>query len=272
MPLILTPRSAAAACLAIDLVGILPERVALLSLDEINSLPVLADGHSCELGNLFTADGDPTDLAIECRGDFSRVHRVAAGMTAGTVRVVGSVGRHAGEGMSGGRLDITGDAGDWLACELTAGEVRVAGGAGDNVAAALPGSVMGMRGGRVIVAGRVGHLLASRLRRGVVAVGGGCGEAAGFEMRAGTVVIGGEVGRQPGLGMRRGSVIALADRPHPPAMFRSGAVWRPPFLHLLFRSLAAAGFLPAGAIRPGNWRQWHGDTLAGGRGELLHPA
>jgi formylmethanofuran dehydrogenase subunit C len=272
MPLILTPRAVAGAPLAIDLAGIMPQRVATLTLAEIARLPVLADDHPCELGHVFTAAGDPSDLAIECRGDFTRVHRVAAGMTAGTVRVAGSVGRHAGEGMCGGRLDIEGDAGDWLACELTAGDVRVAGDAGDNVAAALPGSVVGMRGGRVIVAGRVGHLLASRLRRGVVAVGGGCGAAAGFEMRAGTVVIGGEVGSQPGLGMRRGSVISLTDSPRPAAMFWPGAAWRPPFLHLLFRSLAAAGFAPAAAIRPGNWRQWHGDMLAGGRGELLHPA
>jgi formylmethanofuran dehydrogenase subunit C len=182
------------------------------------------------------------------------------------------VGRHAGEAMSGGRLEITGDAGDWLACELAGGDVFVAGDAGDNVAAALPGSVVGMRGGRVIVAGGVGHLLASRLRRGVVAVGDGCGDAAGFEMRAGTVVVGGEVGSHPGLGMRRGSMISLTDSPRPAAMFQRGSAWRPPFLNLLFRSLAAAGFAPAGAIHPGNWRQWHGDMLAGGRGELLHPA
>jgi formylmethanofuran dehydrogenase subunit C len=272
MPLILTPRAAATAPLAIDLAGIVPQRVAPLSLAEINRLPVRADGRHWDLGEMFTAQGDPADLAIECRGDFSRVHRVAAGMTAGTVRVAGSVGRHAGEGMSGGRLEIIGDAGDWLACELAGGDVFVAGGAGDNVAAALPGSVVGMRGGRVIVAGGVGHLLASRLRRGVVAVRGGCGDAAGFEMRAGTVVVGGEVGSQPGLGMRRGSVISLTDSPRPAAMFQPGSAWRPPFLYLLFRSLAAAGFAPAGAIHPGNWRQWHGDMLAGGRGELLHPA
>lgn len=272
MPLILTPRADAAEPLAIDLAGIVPERVAPMGLAEIVRLPVRADGHACELGELFHAEGDAADLAIECRGDFSRVHRVAAEMTCGVVRIAGGVGRHAGEAMSGGRLEITGDAGDWLACELAGGDVRVDGNAGDNVAAALPGSTMGMRGGRVIVAGSVGHLVASRLRRGVVAVGGGCGEGAGFELRAGTVLIGGAVGSQPGLGMRRGSVIALTDRPRPPASFRQGAAWRPPFLSLLLRSLAEAGFTPARGFPPGNWRQWHGDTLAGGRGELLHPA
>jgi formylmethanofuran dehydrogenase subunit C len=272
MPLILTPRTSSSAPLAIDLAGIVPERVAPLERAQIARLPVRADGHACELGELFDAEGDATDLAIECRGDFSRVHRVAAGMTSGVMRIAGGVGRHAGEAMEGGRLEITGDADDWLACELAGGDVRVDGSAGDNVAAALPGSRVGMRGGRVIVAGSVGHLVASRLRRGVVAVGGGCGEGAGFEMRAGTVLIGGAVGNQPGLGMRRGSVIALTDCPRPPATFRRGAAWRPPFLSLLLRSLSAAGFAPTMAVFPENWRQWHGDTLAGGRGELLHPA
>ena len=241
MPLILTPRSVATAPLAIDLAGIVPRRVAPLTLAEIARLPVRADGLRRDLGEVFSATGDPADLVIECRGDFSRVHRVAAGMTSGVMRLAGSVGRHAGEAMGGGRLEITGDAGDWLACELTGGDVFVAGDAGDNVAAALPGSTAGMRGGRVIVAGHVGHLLASRLRRGVVAVGGRCGEAAGLEMLAGTVVIGGELGRQPGLGMKRGSLIALTDRPRPPATFRPGTAWRPPFLQLLLRSLATAG-------------------------------
>lgn len=272
MPLVLTPRPVATPPLAIDLAGILPHRVAALSLHEIACLPARADGRGCDLGDLFAIAGDPTDQVIECHGDFSRVHRIAAGMTSGHLRVIGDAGRHAGEGMTGGRLDVEGDAGDWLACELAGGDVRVAGSAGDNVAAALPGSVVGMRGGRVIVAGRAGHLVGARLRRGVVAVGGGCGTGAGFEMRAGTVVVHGTVGLQPGLGMRRGSVIALNDRLSPPATFRRGAIWRPAFLHLLLRSLAAAGFAPAGRIGPGNWRQWHGDALAGGRGELLHPA
>lgn len=272
MPLLLTPRVAASSTLGIDLTGILPLRVAALSLREVAGLTVAADDRPHRLGDLFDIAGDPSDQVIECRGDFSRVHAIAAGMTAGRVRVVGSVGRHAAAGMTGGRLDVLGDAGDWLACELEGGEVQVTGAAGDNVAAARPGNPTGMRGGRVIVAGRAGHLLGARLCRGVVAVGGGCGAAAGFEMRAGTVLVGGDLGEQPGLGMRRGSVVALTARPRPPATFRRGVAWSPSYLPLLLRSLAAAGFEPAGLIRGTCWRQWHGDRLAGGRGELLHPA
>jgi formylmethanofuran dehydrogenase subunit C len=256
--------------LSVDLGGILPERIASLSLAEIARLPIQADARPCDLGAVFDISGT-ADGVIECRGDFSRVHRVAAGMRSGTIRATGALGRHAAEGMLGGRLDVAGDAGDWLAAEMVGGEVHVGGDAGDNLAAALPGSPFGMRGGLVVVAGNAGALAGSRLRRGIVAIGGDCGDAAGFEMRAGTLVVGGDLGRQAGLGMRRGSVIALAKRPVLPATFRRGAVWRPAFLPLLLRRLAATGMADAAAAAPPVWRQWHGDMLTGGRGEILHP-
>ena len=272
MPLVVRPRFSSSGPLSIDLSGLVPQRVAAMSAAEAATLRIRVDGRPAPLGEVFELSGAADDLTIECRGDFSRVHRVAAGMAAGTIRVLGPVGRHAGEGMTGGLLDVAGDAGDWLACELGGGEVRVSGNAGDNLAAALPGSSVGMRGGLVQVAGHAGHLAAARLRRGVVAVGRGCGDAAGFEMRAGTVVVGGPLGPGAGLGMRRGSFVALDPQPPVPATFRRGAAWRPPFLPLLFRRLAAGGFAPTRAVSPSLWRQWHGDFLAGGRGELLHPA
>jgi formylmethanofuran dehydrogenase subunit C len=272
MPLVVSPRFTSSETFAIDLAGVVPQRVATLSIAEVGDLRILADGRSASLGELFDLSGAANDLTIECRGDFSRVHRIAAGMAGGTMRVLGSVGRHAGEGMTAGLLDVAGDAGDWLACELVGGEVRIAGDASDNVGAALPGRSVGMRGGLVQVAGRVGHLAGARLRRGVVAVGRGCGDAAGFEMRAGTVVVGGPLGAAPGLGMRRGSIVALTAQPTVPTTFRRGRAWHPPFLPLLLRHLAAGGFAPARAVAPPLWRQWHGDFLAGGRGELLHPA
>jgi formylmethanofuran dehydrogenase subunit C len=89
-------------------------------------------------------------------------------------------------------------------------------------------------------------------------------------MRAGTVVVAGRVGPHPGLGMCRGSLVALADQPAIPATFQRGRAWTPPFLGLLLGSLARAGFRPASPV-PGRWRQWHGDLLAGGRGEILCP-
>ncbi len=272
MTLLLEPTTdtATAGPLAVDLAGILPERLGPLSLDTIRKLPIRADERPCELGAVFRISGSATDGVIECRGDFSRVHAVGAGMTAGTILVAGSVGRHAAEGMTGGRVEIGGDAGDWLATEMAGGLVRVAGHAGDNVGGGLPGSEHGLRGGLVIVTGDVGCLAGARMRRGLVAVGGACGAAAGFEMRSGLIVVGGRAGHHAGLGMRRGSLVFLADIPTVPACFARGRAWAPPYLGLLIRRLKRAGFQPSSPL-PSSWRQWHGDLLDGGRGEILHP-
>jgi formylmethanofuran dehydrogenase subunit C len=288
MPLVLAhrPSTSTASPLAIDLDGIVPERLAGLAPDVVARLPIRADGHGCRLGDLFDIEGDAGDGTLECRGDFSRVHQVAAGMTQGRVDVTGAVGRHAGSGMTGGTLRIAGQAGDWLAAGMVGGEVHVDGDAGDNTAAALPGEAWGMRGGLVVIHGSAGCLAGNRLRRGVVAIGGDCGAGAGLEMRAGTVVVGGRVGRHAGLGMRRGSLVFLAPGPAEregtaagtawlPPGFTVGRTWSPAFLPLLLRRLARAGWRPAAVAGGGpgaGWKQWHGDVLAGGRGEIFHPA
>jgi formylmethanofuran dehydrogenase subunit C len=272
MPLVLIPASdpADGGPLAIDLAGIVPDRLAGLSLDAVRRLPIRADERQAAVGDLFTVTGDSGADVLECRGDFSNVHRVAAGMASGTVRVTGSVGRRAAEGMRGGRLEVADDAGAGLAVEMAGGEVHVAGSAGDNLAGPLPGGDLGMRGGLVTVAGDVGRVAAQRMRRGIVAVGGSCGEGAAFELRAGTLLVAGEVGPHAGLAMRRGSLVSLVARPAIPATFRRGRGWLPPFIPLLLARLARAGFRPAPPV-PGRFRQWHGDLLAGGRGEILHP-
>jgi formylmethanofuran dehydrogenase subunit C len=106
------------------------------------------------------------------------------------------------------------------------------------------------------------------MRRGVLAIGGDCGAGAAFEMHAGTVVVGGVLGPHPAAGMRRGSLVALRSAPRLPATFVRGAAWTPAFLPLLLRRLAATGIA---AAPPGRWRHWHGDLLAGGRGEVWCP-
>jgi formylmethanofuran dehydrogenase subunit C len=272
MPLVLSVMADAASGgpLSVDLGGVVPDRLTGLSLDAIHRFPISADERPCKLGDVMRASGDASDGVIECLGDFSRVHHMAAGMASGTMRVTGHAGRHAGEGMTGGRLDIAGNASDWLAAEMAGGAIVVHGSAGDNVGGALPGSDHGLRGGTVIVRGDVGLLAGQRMRRGIVAVGGNCGEAAAFEMRAGTIVVAGRVGRHPGLGMCRGSLVALADQPAIPATFERGRAWSPPFLGVLLGSLDRSGFRPIFA-KPARWRQWHGDLLTGCRGEILCP-
>lgn len=269
MPLVLAPLAGPRAPLSIELRGVVPDRLAGLDAATIARLAVRADARDRALGELFSIAGDAGDGALECRGDFSRVHFVGAGMEGGRIDVRGPVGRHAGQGMTGGTLVVAGDAGDWLAAELGGGEVHVGGNVGDNAAAALPGSPHGMRGGLVVVGGGAGHLAGARMRRGILAIGGDCGEAAAFEMRAGTVLVAGRVGRRAAVGMRRGSLVALGECPEPSPSFHAGAIWQPAFLPLLLARLERAGFRPAPRPPRGGWRQWHGDALCGGRGEIL---
>jgi len=282
MPLELSLRETSAADLgpwgSISVAGLLPERLGEASPRELEHLPISCDGRPARLADCFTVAGSAADGILHCRGDFSRVHQLGAGLSRGEILVSGDVGRHAGEGMTGGKLVVRGNAGDWLACGMAGGSVQVGGAAGDNAAAALPGERRGMTGGSVTVGGSVGSLAGSRMRRGLLAVGGDCGEAVGFEMLAGTVVVAGRPDRLAGLGIRRGSVILLAAagaEESPawlPPNFRRGTVWSPAFLPLLARHLYAVGFAAAAAHDwRGPWQQWHGDGLCGGRGEILVP-
>jgi len=275
MPVVLSPITTANnGPLSIEFEGVVPDRLVDLDAAAVARLLVTADGRPCSLGDLFTIHGDAADGRIECVGDFSRVHRLGAGMQRGGITVRGSVGRHAAAAMSGGRLTISGHAGDWLAAGMTGGEVLLEGNAGDNAAAALPGDDLGVRGGLIAINGDTGCLAGARMRRGLLGIGGCCGEAAAFEMRAGTVLVAGRVGPRPGMGMRRGSLIALSAMPEVPPTFSRGAAWSPSILPLLAGRLSRAGFR-ATAGRPadafgGVWQQWHGDLLAGGRGEIFH--
>ena len=286
MPLVIRPRDDVA--IRADLTGITPDLLAGLGPGAVARRPIEADGRTAALAELFSLDGSAADGRIECQGDFSLVSGIGAGMASGSLHVDGSVGRHAAGGMSGGTLVVEGHAGDWLAAAMTGGLVRVEGNVGHDLAAALPGAAVGMTGGIVVINGCAGTHAASRMRRGIVAIAGDCGAAPGFELRAGSLVVAGRLGDQPGLGMRRGSIIAAGPPPLPGPIFRRGARWCPPFLSLLSRRLAAAGYRPKtrggaelpdaaagdGAWAVGPWVQWHGDVVAGSRGELftLHEA
>lgn len=273
MPLFLEVLAGAGST-TIEFEGLDPHRLKDRTAADLSRMPVQVEGRPAELGEVIAVRGDCGDGRIECHGDFSRVHGIAAGMHGGEVLVRGSVGRHAGNGMTGGRLVVEGGAGDWLAAGIRGGSVQVRGNAGDNVAAPPPGDNHGMRGGLVSIDGNAGCLAGTRMRRGILAIGGDCGPGAGFEMRAGTVIVAGVVGPLAAFGMRRGSLIACGPPPAVPATFLRGVDWSPPFFELLAGRLEKEGFRPrsgtAARLRGGLWRQWHGDLLCGARGEIFH--
>jgi formylmethanofuran dehydrogenase subunit C len=271
MPLLLTTRDdvIGCSCCGVDLAGITPERLAGRTAGDIARLPIRADKPDQPLGEFFAVAGRCEDGLVILQGNLGRVHRVAAGMTAGDMLVDGDIGRHAGEAMTGGRLTVKGSAGDWLACGLRGGVVHVAGDAGDNAGCSLPQQNCGVDGGTILIEGSAGRLVGSRMRRGVVAVGGDCGEAAGFELRAGTVVAGGLLGPRAGAAMQRGSIVALGPPPVLWPGFTRGSIWKPTFLPMLLTWLAEQGWKSPFAREKGPWQHWHGDLATGCRGELF---
>jgi formylmethanofuran dehydrogenase subunit C len=260
--------------IGVDWQGITPESLRGKSLASVQRTRIRRGNHEVELGELFRITGDPSDRRWELEGDFSAVHDIGAGMTAGEIVVEGTVGRHAGATMRGGRLEIRGDVGDHLGAEMRGGVIRVRGDAVNHVGAAYAGSRRGMSGGMILIDGNAGSELGLRMRRGLIAVGGSAGPHLGRRMLAGSIFVFGSCGAYPGAAMRRGTIGLFGEaRPALLPTFRAG--YRSPLsvLHLLEKHLHDEGFaVPRLRNLAGAIELFHGDLLEGGRGEVLLPA
>ncbi len=253
--------------LAVEAPSIRPDAFATLSEGEIARLPVLVGKDEAALGDLFEVAGGASDQ-VRIRGDVSRVKHLGARMASGRLVVEVSAGMHAGAGMRGGELLIEGDADDWAGAEMQGGLLEIRGNAGAQVGGAYTGSLHGMKGGSVLVRGSVGSHAGDRMRRGLVAVGGSAGEYAGCRLIAGTLLVCGSIARGAGLGLKRGTIVAGGAVEILPT-FRYACRYRPGFLALLFRSLAARGFPLATHLLSGTFRRFGGDFTELGRGEIL---
>lgn len=187
-----------------------PERLAPLALGQIRSLAVWDGNRKRALSDLFCVEGDeepakPDDVAITLQGDFSRVKRIAEGMTAGSVEVKGSAGMHAGNRMSGGLLAVEKDADDWLGREMRGGKIRVLGNAGNYAGAGYRGEKCGMRGGEIEIEGSAGAYLGEHLCGGSIRVAGDAGDFPGAANQGGVIFIGGST-YLPGAEMTKGTI------------------------------------------------------------------
>lgn len=159
------------------------------SIQQIESLPLIADGQSISLGELFDVCVEPSEFdLVTVKGDLASVHGLAAAHDRGPFRIIGNVGNHLGSGMTGGSVSVEGDAGDFLAGPLGARKT-------------------GMSGGEITITGQAGNHVGHRMRRGTVMVGGAVGDLLAASMIAGTICVGGTMGDQLAVGMKRGTVI-----------------------------------------------------------------
>jgi formylmethanofuran dehydrogenase subunit C len=255
--------------LPMQLCGVMPSWACRRSLDEIERWTISIGNQFVPLAEAFAVSGDPSDSNIEFRGDIPNARWLGARMSDGTIRVEGSVGRHAGAAMSGGELIINGDAGDWLGCQMKRGRIRVSGNAGDFVAAAPPGERRGMTGGEIFIAGNVGDEIGRRMRRGLIVVGGAAGDSVGLNLLAGTILVFGRCGPRPGSGMRRGTIGLFTQPPEISLSFRPSGRSSPVFMRLLLNYLRRAGFAAAEPLMDSQFTSFDGDLLTLGKGEIL---
>ncbi len=257
--------------IAVDFAGITPETLAALSLSAVRKTTVRHGNRNVPLGELFEIGGQPDDMHWQLDGDFSAVHSLGAGMTAGEILVGGPVGRHAGAAMCGGRIEVRGAAGDWLGAEMRGGTIRVRGDVGNLAGAAYRGSPRGMTGGTILIDGAAGDEVGVRMRRGLIAVAGAVGDWLGMRMLAGSIFVFGECGAACGAAMRRGTIGLFGHQP--PALlptFRLACRAPLPMLGLAREELRRQAFAIEMLPRLTQAVELHhGDLLELGRGEIL---
>jgi formylmethanofuran dehydrogenase subunit C len=253
----------------LDLSPLTPERLAGKSRHEIEKIAVGTSRRAAPVGEYFrAAGGDVADIVFE--GGSDRFDRIAEGMSAGSIRVVGDAGAQAGRAMRGGMLSIEGSAGPHAGSCMRGGRIEIAGNAGDHLGGPLAGELAGMNGGKVVVRGRAGAFAGDRMRRGLIAVLKGAGDHAGCRMIAGTIVVAGGVGEMPGYLMRRGSI--LLDR-EPTRLSPSFVECGAPdsvFALVIDRHLLAEGILKRPLLGRAP-RKYGGDNAVSGTGEILFP-
>jgi formylmethanofuran dehydrogenase subunit C len=229
-----------------------PDRMAALASDQIGALAVWLGNRRNLLSDLFLVEGDeapasPAETLVRLEGDFSRVKRIAEGMTAGTVEITGGgAGMHAGNGMKGGLLSITGRADDWVGREMRGGKIVVAGDAGNYVGAGYRGEKCGMRGGEIEISGSAGAYLGEHMCGGSIRVSGDAGDFPGAANQGGTIYIGGST-YLPGAEMTKGSITVKGGTRVLPSYQKADVV----------------------TVEGREFQKYLGDLVENGKGELL---
>ena len=251
----------------IDVSSLSPDRLASLSVGDIEKLPLRLATQSIRVGDAFTVTKGEAGRVVFQTAEPVLEH-VGAGMESGDIIVEGPAGVHAGSGMKGGTLRIKGDAGDFAGVGKSGGLLIIDGSAGDFVGAALPGQTAGASGGAIVVRGNVGQRFGDRLRRGVVIALGNAGANCASRAIAGTIWVRGQVGDTPAQGLKRATLL-LEKAPPPLPTFLDCGVHELGMLRLLLPSLDRLAGTEVAKRNSVRARRHLGCVGLDGRGEVL---
>ena len=263
--------------LPLDVRNLNPDRIAGLSLGEIRRLEIGFGNRTSLVSQWFRVSGDASEDEVTFKGGLENVHSIGHGLERGTIEVHGSAGRHVGASMSGGQIVVREDVVVYAGYEMTGGTIVVHGNAADYVGGCYPGAKYGMNRGTILIAGSAGKGLGHRMRRGTIVVGGDVGEHVGWQMRAGTIAVFGGCRGPVGVDLKRGTILLGTASPN--EVFEKTA---PTFLRgqnsktlavsMLLRWIAEICSRHEIEIPPLESEVaqcWHGDRLAGARGEVF---
>lgn len=246
-----------------------PDTLGALAPGDLEKVRLTVGARSLPLGELFEIDGEPGPRLL-VYGGRNLIH-LGAGMASGTLEVIGDGGDLCGVGMTGGEVRVRGSVGRSAGAAMSGGLLRIDGQAGDLLGGPSPTSAKGMTGGEILVLGPVGARAGHRMRRGLIACASTAGANPGHVMIAGTLIVAEGPLLRPGLDMRRGTILSLdpAARHDLGPNFRPDTRSRPVILRLLLGRLEDLGFPVSDGRRGGLYRQWSGDRLGMGRGEIF---
>ena len=190
-----------------------PDLLAVMSIEQINSIELDSDRGTVRLEQLFDVSTDslPHEPFLVVDGDCERLDLLGKEMVSGTLCVLGNIGDRLGQSLRGGTIVVSGNAMNHVGSDMSNGLIYIAGNCEHFLASPIPGKKSGMRGGDILVAGNVGDRACERMRRGTVFVAGDAGAFCAPQMIAGTLVVMGKLGRDWAGGMRRGSLVLGQD-------------------------------------------------------------
>jgi formylmethanofuran dehydrogenase subunit C len=249
-----------------------PDLFSVMTIEEIESLPIYYGNRKTSIKKIFLTSGKPSDrLSLE--GDLSMVVGIGSRMTRGEIIVKGNCGNFTGAGMKGGRILIEGNTADWLGSGMRGGLIEVRGSAGDFIGGAFPGEKFGMRGGTILVNKNSGKETGLRMLGGLITVKGRAGDFLGSGMKGGTIIVFSRMGQGPGFQMKGGTIIFLGEKKkYAPTLlptFVYNCSFNPLIVRVLLKQLEKLGIKTDPRFLMGDYHRFINLLSRSGKGEIL---